>query len=171
VDRSTKVAMGIGIGVALLLGCCISAIALPFVGCSRDFVVQPAVDVVARSAEGPLSDASVEHVWWSNPHGKVHGTASHPVAPDGRLELTKRLDEERIMPLCMHGVPEHQHQFCVEAEGFRPIGFIVRDHTLPVTGEIVLEPGEGRCHGQVGWGERLPSSLANADAFTILPAP
>lgn len=169
VERSTKVAMGIGIGVALLLGCCLSAVALPFVGCSRTFVVQPAVDVVVVSAEGPVGGASVEHVWWSNPHHTVHSTSTHAVAADGRFELTKRLEEERIMPLCMHGVPEHEHQFCVEAEGYRPIGFIVRDHTAVVTGEVILEPGEGSCRGQVGWGERLPSSLTNADAFTILP--
>jgi len=170
-ERSTKVALGIGAGVALLLGCCVSAVALPLVGCSRTFVVEPAVDVVVVSAEGPLSSATVEHVWWSSPHGMVHSTSTYPVAPNGRFELAKRLEEERIMPLCMHGVPEHEHQFCVEAEGYRPVGFIVRDHTLPVTGELVLEPGEGRCHAQVGWGERLPSSLVNADAFTILPIP
>lgn len=167
VERTTRITLGIGAGVAILLGCCIGAMALPFVGCSRSVVVQPAVDVVVRSAERPLSGAHVEHVWWSSPHGMVHATSTHSVATDGRLVLSKLLEEERVMPLCMHGVPEHAHQFCIDAEGYRPVGFIVRDHGLPVTGDVLLEPGEGTCHGQVGYGDPLPSSLTNADVFTI----
>lgn len=167
-ERSTKIALGIGTGVTILLGCCIGTIALPFIGCNRTFVVQPAVDVVVASAEGPLADASAEHVWWSDPHSTVHSTTTRAVASDGRFVLQKLNDQERIMPLCMHGVPFHQHQFCVDAPGYRPVGFIVRDAELPVTGTIVLEPGEGSCSAQVGYGDPLPgSSLQNADVFTI----
>lgn len=170
-EQTTKIAMGIGVGVALLLGCCVGAIGLSFTGCTRARVVQPAVDISIRSERGPLSGATVEHVWWSNPHGVVHQTSSHSVGANGRFELSRLRDTERVMPLCMHGVPEHEHQLCVDAEGYSPVGFIVRDHGLPVTGALELEPGEGSCHEQVGWGDPLPSDLTNADAFTILPAP
>lgn len=167
-ERSTKIALGIGAGVTILLGCCIGAIALPFVGCNRTFVSQPAIDVVVGSADGPLADADAEHVWWSDPHAVVHSTTTRPVASDGRFRLEKLHDQERVMPLCMHGVPFHQHQFCVDAPGYRPVGFIVRDVELPVTGEIILESGEGSCSSQVGYGDPLPTiSLTNADVFTI----
>lgn len=168
-EQTTKIALGIGVGIALLLGCCVGAIGLAFTGCTRGRVLQPAVEVSVRSARGPLRSATVEHVWWSNPHGTVHETSSHSVDDSGRLELSLITDTERIMPLCMHGVPEHQHQLCVDAEGYRPIGLIVRDHRVPVTGELELDPGEGTCHEQIGWGERLPTEVANVDAFTILP--
>ena len=160
--------MGIAAGVAILLGCCIGAIALPFIGCNRTFVAQPAVDIAVGTADGPVTTGEVEHVWWSDPHSVVHATDLQPIRPDGRIVFTKRHEEERVMPLCMHGVPFHQHQVCVDAEGYQPVGFIVSDLELPVTGEIVLEPGEGSCTSQVGYGDPLPSvSLQNARAFTI----
>ena len=167
-EPSTKVAIGIAAGITILLGCCVGALALPFVGCNRSFVVQPELDVLVRSADGPLNMAEVEHVWWSDPHGNVHATSTDPVRSDGRIVFAKRHEQERVMPLCMHGVPFHQHQFCVDAPGYQPVGFLVRDLELPVTGEIVLEPGEGECTGQVGFGDRLPTtSVSNADTFTI----
>jgi len=169
VEKPAKIATGIGIGLLLLCGCCVAGFGVSLSACTRARVVQPAADISTRSAAGPLTEATVEHVWWSSPHGMVHQTTSHDVDDSGRLELSLLRDTERIMPLCMHGVPEYHHQLCVDAEGYRPVGLVVRDDHLPVTGELELEPGEGSCHGQVGWGEPLQSSLTNADTFTILP--
>lgn len=167
-ERSTKIAMGIGVGMFLLVGCCVGMVFLPFIGCSREFVRQPDVNIVVAGTEGPVAGALVEQVWWSDPHGVVHSTTTHTTSPDGRIVLRKQHEEERIMPLCMHGVPFHQHQFCFDAEGYKPVGLLVRDHEQSVSGEIILEPGEGTCTGQVGYGSALPTtSVSNADVFTI----
>lgn len=140
----------VGAGVALLGLCCLSVVAIPFVPWPRTFVRQPDVDVVVTGPEGPIEGARVTHTWWSHPHSQVRDEATTITGAGGRLRLQLETEEETIMPLCMHGVPEHHHTVCVEAEGYRPVAFEMHAAETPVRGELTMREGEPEAEAECG---------------------
>lgn len=134
----------VGVGIALLGMCCLAVVALPFVPWPRDFVRQPDVDVVVVGEDGPIEGARVTHTWWSHPHSQVHAEDISVTGADGRIRTELETEGETILPLCMHGVPEHHHTVCVEADGYRPVAFEMHAVKQPVRGELSMDKGESR---------------------------
>lgn len=121
---------------------------LPFVQCvwRRTVTTRPAVEVTVVDATGaPVAGAEVVVWWWSYPHTMVHEKYVATAGPDGKAVFTRQSKGETIAPLCMHGVPQHEHTVCVDVPG-KGHGEI----ELERSGEQVtvrLEPGpaNGRC--------------------------
>lgn len=139
----------VGVGIMALGLCCAVPVVFTLFACRRDFVRRPDVDVVATGPEGPVEGARVTHTWWSHPHSQVHDEAMSVTGADGRIRLELEIEEETIMPLCMHGVPGHHHTVCVEADGYRPVAFEMHAERTPVRGELRMRRGEAeaRCGG------------------------
>jgi hypothetical protein len=96
------------------------AVCLPFVHCiwRRTVVTRPEVTVAVVDAAGaPVAGAPVIVYWWSYPHRVLHDRYVATTGPDGRATFAGASKRETIAPLCMHGVPQHEHTVCVAVPG------------------------------------------------------
>ncbi len=96
------------------------AVCVPFVHCiwRRTVVTRPAVTVLVIDAAGaPVSGAKVVVYWWSYPHHQLHEHYVATAGPDGQAAFTGASKRETIAPLCIHGVPQHEHTVCASAAG------------------------------------------------------
>ncbi|MBE7451519.1 MAG: hypothetical protein HS111_22270 [Kofleriaceae bacterium] len=96
------------------------ALCLPFVQClwRRTVTTRPAATVTVVDADGrPVGGAEVVVYWWSYPHRRLHERFVERTGADGRAAFAGARRRETIAPLCMHGVPQHQHTVCVDVPG------------------------------------------------------
>ncbi|HUQ04547.1 MAG TPA: hypothetical protein VM261_18730 [Kofleriaceae bacterium] len=96
------------------------SLCLPFVQCiwRRTVTTQPAVTVkVVDAAGAPVAGAEVVVWWWSYPHSVVHERYAASSGADGSAVFAGASKGETIAPLCMHGVPQHEHTVCVDVAG------------------------------------------------------
>ncbi|MBZ0234011.1 MAG: hypothetical protein K8M05_16905 [Deltaproteobacteria bacterium] len=133
---------------AFLFRASVIALCLPFVQCvwRRTVTTRPAVTVVVVDAAGaPVAGAEVVIVWWSYPHRRVHDRYVVTSGADGRAVFAGASRRETIAPLCMHGVPQHEHSVCVDVPG-KGHGEVELERSGEVV-TIALEPGpaDGRC--------------------------
>lgn len=98
------------------LALCALCAALTF--CARTIRTRPPVSLTVVDEQGaPVPFAHVTLHWWSHPHARLHRTSRFTADGDGRLRLTEKTRVERVMPLCIHGVPEHHYTFCADKRG------------------------------------------------------
>ena len=146
---------GIPVAVVLVIMAvcvCLAPLAC-FIPVQRTSQVCPGGLVQVEDADGrPIAAATVTVQRWSAPHHQPEGEWQAVTDAAGNASFTATEEEETIMPLMMHGVPEYSWTVCAEAEGhgpteapwdFDPATF----RTVPEV-VITLAPGEGRCEPQ-----------------------
>jgi hypothetical protein len=127
VDRTAKRVLGwagfLGCGLLALGGAFVALLfAVLFTGVEREIVTRPSAAITVVGEDGaPVSGARVRFVWSSAPHHVVHETADFVADDSGRVTVELRKETERIHPFCMHGVPEHGFELCVESDGRAPV--------------------------------------------------
>lgn len=110
--------------------------------CEREVVTQPGVSVVVRDATGSIEGAKVTWFWSSDPHNRFEGSGSAITDGRGAAAFEKQVSTERVMPLCMHGVPFHNMSVCVESPGHRSVAFALVDLAAQTDATVTLEAGE-----------------------------
>jgi hypothetical protein len=126
----------------------VAFLCLPFVQCiwRRTVTTRPAVEVrVVDAAGAPVGGAEVVVWWWSYPHSVVHDRFVVTAGADGRAVFEGANKRETIAPLCMHGVPQHEHTVCVDVPG-RGHGTVQLERSgETVTVTLAPGPADGRC--------------------------
>jgi hypothetical protein len=128
------------------------ALCLPFVQCvwRRTVTTQPAVMVKVVDATGaPVAGAEVVVWWWSYPHTVVHERYAATAGPDGTVAFAGASKGETIAPLCMHGVPQHEHTVCVDVAG-KGRGVVELERSGQ-TVTVTLQPAADAAGGGGGW--------------------
>lgn len=121
---------------------------LPFVQCvwRRTIVTRPAVTVNVVDANGaPVAGAEVVVWWWSYPYRQVHERYVATSGADGRAVFASASKGETIAPLCMHGVPQHEHTVCVDVPGKGHGEVELEKSGQTVTIELAPGPADGPC--------------------------
>ena len=125
----------------LILPVAIAIFVGPFVTCvkHRRVVTTPAVTVTVVDAEGaPVAGAHVVVHHWSYPYGRLE--QSYPFEADERgvVEVEGGEKGEKVMPFCMHGVPEHHYTVCAGAagHGWRSVAIDDPRHAGAITIEL-----------------------------------
>ena len=121
---------------------------LPFVQCvwRRTIVTRPAVTVAVVDAGGaPVAGAEVVVWWWSYPYSMVHERYVATSGADGRAVFEGASKGETIAPLCMHGVPQHEHTVCVDVPGKGHGAAELEKSGETVTIKLAPGPADGHC--------------------------
>ena len=114
--------------MALILAC--AAVASSMLGgccCTTDRVIvrSPGVEVtvVDEGSGEAVQDARVRlcRIRIGPPPDEVLDEWTKTTGPDGRASFEYRRDEETVMPLMIHGVPQRAWELCVEADGHAPM--------------------------------------------------
>jgi hypothetical protein len=122
------------------------ALCLPFVQCvwRRTIVTRPAVTVKVLDAAGtPVPGAQVFVYWWSYPHRQMHDKFVETSGSDGVAVFRGASKGETIAPLCMHGVPQHEHTVCVDVPGKGYGSKELERSGESITIQLVADPGSG----------------------------
>lgn len=86
--------------------------------CHRTVVTQPGLVVTVTDEQGvPVPGARVMLVHWSYPHARIDHHVAGVADAAGRFRTDEVRQDERIAPLCMHGVPEHHYTVCAGVPG------------------------------------------------------
>jgi hypothetical protein len=126
-----------------------AAMCLPFVWCvqSRRVVTLPQLDVTVVAADGtPVPGATVFVHWWSYPHARLEQTHRLTADAQGRVTTAEATRSESVMPLCMHGVPEHHYTLCagVAGKGWRAMPLEAKP-TAPIRLQLTGDAYDGEC--------------------------
>jgi hypothetical protein len=116
-------------------GCC----ALP-----REVVRAPELEVRVVAGGKPIENAEVRTFHWSNPHHHLDDERSAATDAAGKAAFTKQVDTEVVLPLCMHGVPEHHVTVCVAKPGHATVLFELDDPGAATTVDVELRSGPSR---------------------------
>ncbi|MBP6628737.1 MAG: carboxypeptidase regulatory-like domain-containing protein [Kofleriaceae bacterium] len=86
--------------------------------CHRTVVTRPGLVVTVTDAQGaPVPGAHVMLVHWSYPYARIDHHFGGVADDTGRFRADEVREDERIAPLCMHGVPEHHYTVCAGVPG------------------------------------------------------
>lgn len=119
-----------------LLRVAIVVVCAPFMFCvwRRSVVTEPALTArVVDAAGAPVPGAEVVVYWWSYPHHQLRGRFAQVADADGRVAFAGASRGETILPLCMHGVPQHEHTVCVTVPGKGQAGLALERSGQSVT--------------------------------------
>lgn len=128
--------------LALCSGLLLTACPIPV---PRNAIVQPRLTILLKDDKGrPVPKQKVHFAWLSHPHSRLHQLQRLHTDSKGVVQLPQRIKREWIMPLMMHGVPQHFWLYCIRKKGYqtlhRPIYRVKKNHTLTLT--LTLKPGK-----------------------------
>ena len=134
-------------GIALAALGCGLVFWVTFIGIEQDAVTMPQMSITVVDEDGtavPGADVVIEHR--TEPHGQLHARTELLTDADGRLSTRLEMETERILPLCMHGVPWHRHYVCVNHPGATPVILEVESTEETVRATIALRRDPSNTH-------------------------
>lgn len=85
----------------------------------RTAVIQPALTIQVLDEKGrPLVHQEVRFSWYSHPHRRFHRADVYRTDKYGKITFAKKTKREWVMPLMMHGVPQHYWVVCLNRKGY-----------------------------------------------------
>jgi hypothetical protein len=148
--RTVVVVVAAG-GALFGLAGCAAVFYLMFIGIERDVVAMPALSMTVVDENGAAvsgADVVLEHR--TEPHGNLEARLSVVTGVDGRVATSLDKETERVLPLCMHGVPGHRHFVCVDHPGARPVLIELAPTEATITLTVSLRRDPSHTHDCTG---------------------
>lgn len=144
----SAIVLGLAIGGAFLFVAFSGAVFfLMFVGIEVEAVTTPQMTLTVVDEEGvPVEGALVTVEHRTEPHGQLHARTELRTGPGGSLVTRLETEVERILPLCMHGVPQHRHFVCIAQAGAQPVLLEVESTDALIVATVALRRDASNTH-------------------------
>ncbi len=140
--------MALLIGSALVsLAFCGGLFYVFFIGLDSETISMPQMRIAVTDEEGvPVPGATVVIEHSTQPHHRLEERVELTADDHGLATTDLVVTTEKIYPLCMHGVPGHQHYVCIAHPGAMPVVLQLEETRDPIAIEVPLRRDPSNTH-------------------------